>query len=117
MREPVRDRLRLIHIIEACDRITDYFPDGVIPDLDDKRMDYFGLVKNLEIIGEAAYKLTHEFVDTHPATDWRSIIGMCHLMVHGYYQINPRIVKEIIESEIGKLRKEEEEYLNEISDD
>ena len=97
MREPIRDRLRLIHIIEACDRITDYFPDGVIPDLDDKRMDYFGLVKNLEIIGEAAYKLTHEFVDTHPATDWRSIIGMRHLMVHGYYQINPRIVKEIID--------------------
>lgn len=79
-------------------------------------MDYFGLVKNLEIIGEAAYKLTHDFIDSHSDTDWKSIIGMRHLMVHGYYQVNPRIVKEIIETEIAQLRKQVEGYLKDMTD-
>ena len=112
MRERIKDTLRLTHMLEACDRLIAYYPDGVIPELDGKSMDYFGLVKNLEIIGEAAYKLTHEFTSSHPATEWRSIIGMRHLMVHGYYQINPRIVKEILESEIHELRSQLVTYLN-----
>ena len=81
MREHIKDNLRLAHILEACDRLINFFPQGHIPDLDGKSMTYFGLVKNLKIIGEAAYMLTHEFTDSHPEIDWRSIIGMRHLMV------------------------------------
>lgn len=104
----------MIHIVEACDRLLRFFPDGVIPDLDGRSMEYFGLVKNLEIIGEAAYMLTTEFKDSHPATDWRSIVAMRHLMVHGYYNISPKIVKEILETEVGILRKQVSSYLTEI---
>ena len=111
MREQVRDDLRLIHILEACDRLLGYYPNGEIPLLDDKSIEFFGLVKNLEIIGEAAYKLTKDFVQAHSDTDWRSIIKMRHIMVHGYYQVSPRIVKEIIETEISKLKSEVERYM------
>lgn len=103
MREEVRDPLRLQHIYEACERLIQYFPAGNVPELNEKDMSYFGLIKNLEIIGEAAYKLTNEFVKSHPEIDWRSIIAMRHVMVHGYYKINPSIVKEIIETEIPNL--------------
>ncbi len=55
MREPLKDQLRLIHILEACERIDSYFPNKEIPVLNPKSIEFFGLVKNLEIIGEAAY--------------------------------------------------------------
>lgn len=111
MREPIRDNLRLIHIAQACDRLLEYFPGGIVTELDPKSMNYFGLIKNLEIIGEASYMLTHEFKESHKDTDWRSIVAMRHLMVHGYYNINPMIVKEIIESEILNLRTQIHSYL------
>ncbi|MDE7437357.1 MAG: DUF86 domain-containing protein [Muribaculaceae bacterium] len=114
MREQVRDELRLQHILDACDRLLSYYPQNEIPLFDEKSIEFFGVVKNLEIIGEAAYKLTKEFIADHSLTDWRAIINMRHIMVHGYYQISPKIVKEILEQEIEKLRREVDIYLEEI---
>ena len=113
MREPLRDQLRLIHIAEACDRIRLYFPNDEIPLLDSKSIEFFGLVKNLEIIGEAAYMLSPKFKISHSEIEWNDIIRMRHLLVHGYYHISPQIVKEITEKEIPALKKQITAYLSE----
>ncbi len=115
MREPLRDHLRLLHILEACDRIKSYYPDNKIPLLNPKSIEFFGLVKNLEIIGEAAYMLTPEFTSSHSSTAWNDIIRMRHLLVHGYYHISPEIVKEIAEMEIPILEKQVSSYLTEFN--
>lgn len=114
MRDSERDRLRLIHIVEACDRIQSYYPLDNVPLLDKRSIEFFGLVKNLEIIGEASYMLTKEFVTSHPATEWNDMIRMRHLMVHGYFHISPEIVKDIIETEIDNLRNQINQYLEEF---
>ncbi|MBD5357904.1 MAG: DUF86 domain-containing protein [Bacteroides sp.] len=75
-------------------------------------MSYFGLIKNLDIIGEAAYKLTQEFVNSYPETDWRSIIAMRHIMVHGYYKVNSVFVKEIIQTDIPILYQQIKNYIS-----
>lgn len=113
MREILRDKLRLEHIIEACDRINSYYPAGTIPVLNEKSIEFFGLVKNLEIIGEAAYMLTNEFKESKSDTEWQPIIAMRHLLVHGYYHISPRIIKEIIENDLPILRSKIQSYLKE----
>lgn len=114
MREPVRDELRLIHILEACDRLLNFFSEGDVPVMDEKSMEFFGVVKNLEIIGEASYRLSKEFIESHPQTEWRAMINMRHIMVHGYYHVSAKIVKEIIEEEIEKLRNQVTEYIEEL---
>lgn len=116
MRDKDRDKLRLVHIYEACDRIKSYFPLDNVPVLDKKSIEFFGLVKNLEIIGEASYMLTKEFIDNHPETQWKEMIHMRHLMVHGYYHVSPEIVKDIVETEIAKLQNQIDIYLEEFSD-
>ncbi len=103
-----------MHILDACDRIDTYFPDGYIPLLDAKSIEFFGLVKNLEIIGEAAYMLTQDFVVAHPHTQWNDIIRMRHLLVHGYYHISPEIVTEIATTELPLLRSQITKYLKEF---
>ncbi len=115
MREPLRDQLRLLHILEACERIKSYYPNNEIPLLSPKSIEFFGLVKNLEIIGEAAYMLSHEFVLSHPATAWNEIVRMRHLLVHGYYHISPGIVKEIAETELPILEKQVAFYISEFN--
>ncbi len=114
MREVIRDSLRLKHILEACERLKSYYPDGEIPILNEKSLEFFGLVKNLEIIGEASYMLTKEFRDSKPMTDWQPIIAMRHLLVHGYYHVSPRIVKEIIENDLPPLQAQIATYLLEF---
>ena len=48
----------------------------------------YAIFYNVAIIGEAAYKLTKEFIESHNDVPWRSIINMRHVIVHGYYQID-----------------------------
>ena len=68
MREPVRDRDRLEHIVEAIDRILDNTDFKSRDELEADNLRYYGIVKSIEIIGEAAYKLTHAFCREHAAT-------------------------------------------------
>ena len=66
MREPRRDKERLEHILAAIERVNRYVADTTYQDFVDDDMMYYAVVKNIEIIGEAANMLTTEFQETHP---------------------------------------------------
>ena len=57
--------------------------------LDDKRT-YYSVIKNVEIVGEAAYMLTKAFKKTHPGIPWKVVQGMRHVLVHDYATIDAR---------------------------
>ncbi|MBQ9356815.1 MAG: DUF86 domain-containing protein [Prevotella sp.] len=65
------------------------------------------------IIGEAAYMLTKEFKDAHPATPWRQIEGMRHHIVHGYYQVRKDMLWNVILNDLQPLKNQIEQYLEE----
>ena len=71
----------------------------------------FALIKNLEIVGEAAYLLTKEFKNHHPSIEWSDIVGMRHTLVHGYYQIKDEIIWATIETELLPLKEKLSEIL------
>ncbi len=103
MREQIRDKQRLEHILSALNTLIsrrDIYSDAVI--INDPII-FFGIVKHLEIIGEAAYKLTKDFKSSHPEIIWSEIEGMRHVMVHGYYQIEKGIVISTIREDIDLL--------------
>ena len=70
MREPVRDRERLEHIVEAIDNMLDFADGRTKEELEADKLRYYGIVKNVEIVGEAAYKPTKAFRKEHPATPY-----------------------------------------------
>ena len=57
MREPVRDRERLEHIKDAIERIQDNIKTVSLDNLSNNVLVFYGIVKNIEIIGEAAYNI------------------------------------------------------------
>ena len=85
MREKVRDKGRLEHILQCCEKLIAYKDQYVLDDLKDNSLIFYGFVKLVEIIGEAAYMLTKEFRNKHPEVEWRAMEGMRHVLVHGYY--------------------------------
>lgn len=96
MRELLRDRERLEHILAAIDRITRYTSGKSYDDLVSDDMMYYAVVKNIEIIGEAANMLTQDFQQSHPDTPWKMVKGMRNYLAHGYFDINTDLVFDVI---------------------
>lgn len=115
MRECLRDPLRLEHILDAIDRLLAGDKNNHFDEVGERDIEYFGIVKLLEIIGEAAYKLTEEFKIAHPQTPWKYIIAMRHILVHGYYQINRNDVLKTIREDLPILREQVVKYLYDIN--
>ncbi|MDE6552726.1 MAG: DUF86 domain-containing protein [Muribaculaceae bacterium] len=101
-------------MIEAIDKLTQAQARSDFETLTEKDLEYFGIVKLLEIIGEAAYKLTIEFKDNHPETPWKYMIAMRHILVHGYYQIKRQDVFKTIKENLPQLRIQLSNYLSEF---
>lgn len=68
---------------------------------DDKTID--AVVRNFEIIGEAANRLDEDFRDIHPDIEWNRIRGFRNRIVHEYFGIDYKIVWTIIESYLDEL--------------
>lgn len=79
MREHSRDKVRLEHIKECIERIFRYSENRTLEQLMADDMRYFAIVKNIEIIGEAANMLSADFIDEHPETPWKIIVRLEHL--------------------------------------
>ena len=65
---------------------------------------YFAVVKNVEIIGEAAYKLTLDFKESNPVVDWQVVVNMRHVLVHGYYNIDPQVLWDTVNNDLPTFR-------------
>jgi len=115
MREKIRDKGRLEHILESINYVID-FTEGI--SFEDFKADVktrFAIIKNLEIIGEASYMLTNDFREQNSEVPWRKVIGLRHVLVHGYYQIKFETLWEIIEKDLLPLREKIQKlYDNEI---
>ena len=114
MRERVRDKGRLEHILQAIDKVFEFSSGVKREDFQKDSILYFAIVKNIEIIGEAYYMLSLEFKDSHPDTDWQVIIAMRHFLVHGYYQVDPEEVWNVIEQDLQPLKDQILEYIKEL---
>ncbi|MBQ6747043.1 MAG: DUF86 domain-containing protein [Bacteroidaceae bacterium] len=114
MREQIRGKERLEHILQAIDILLENKQKYTIDDVMSNPILFFGFVKHVEIIGEAVYKLTIEFRNAHPQVEWDVIEGMRHILVHGYYQIKPVQVWKTIDEDIEPLRPLIGQFINEL---
>ena len=90
-------------ILESCNKIIDYTKDMSYEIFvsDSKTID--AVIRNFEIIGEAANRLPDEYKDAHPEIDWFRIRGFRNRIVHDYFGIDYSIVWQIKESYLPLL--------------
>ena len=106
MREPERDPGRLVDMIEAADCIASYTEGFTREELLADKLRYHAVSRNVEIIGEAAYMLTQDFKDKHSVIPWSDVIGMRHVLVHGYASILPEILWDVALNDVPKLKQQ-----------
>ena len=61
--------------------------------------------------------LIKEFKENHPLTPWDKIIKMRHILVHGYYTVNPIFVKTTVKENLSPLYNQITKYLEESKTD
>lgn len=86
------DRVRLRHMADAMDAAMRFTEGRNRNDLESDQMLLFALVRALEIVGEAATKLSDEARAEMPELPWALIVGMRHRLVHAYFDINRDIL-------------------------
>ena len=106
MREANRDRGRLLDIIEAANNVQEFIEGIAYEQFLSNKILYFAVMKNVEIIGEAAYMLTKEFKESHPEVRWQVIVKMRHVIVHGYATVSPEILWDTSVNDIPMLKKQ-----------
>ena len=114
MREPLKDRIRLEHIVEAADNISRYILGKTYDDMLADDMMCYAVVYNILAIGEAAYHLTKAFKKEHSETEWDSIMRMRNILAHDYYKLKLQTVWEVVQHDLPLLREQVSRYLTEV---
>lgn len=113
MRERARDKGRLEDIVEYSNNVSMLINGYTLDTLVSDKRTYYSVIKNVEIVGEAAYMLTKAFKEAHPETPWNIVQGMRHVLVHDYANIVSETLYDTAVNDIPVLRKQIEKYLAE----
>jgi len=96
------DRERLLDIVEAIDRINKYAVRGRGAFEKDELIQNW-IVHHLQIIGEAAARVSDDFRNDCPAIPWSKIIGMRNILIHHYFGIDCDVVWSVVEKDLPEL--------------
>jgi uncharacterized protein with HEPN domain len=96
-------KLYLGDILEARDRILEYTEGMKHKDFAKSKITVDAVVRNLEVIGEAARKLPSEIKEKSPEIEWHKIVGLRNILTHEYFGINTKIVWDVIENKLEPL--------------
>lgn len=113
MRERARDKGRLEDIVEYSSNVTMLIEGYTLEQLVADKRTYFSVMKNVEVVGEAAFMLTKAFKKAHPETPWKVVQGMRHVLVHDYANIVSETLYDTAVNDMLPLRQQVERYLAE----
>jgi uncharacterized protein with HEPN domain len=105
------DLIRLRHMLAAAKEAIEFAVGKTREDLEKDRVLALATIKSIEIIGEAASKVTEEFKSENRNIPWDDIINMRHRLIHAYFDVNLDIVWQTIETDLPELIKGLEEKI------
>jgi uncharacterized protein with HEPN domain len=108
------DRGRLEDILDAIKRIERYAKRGR-PVFEEDELVHTWIIHHIQIIGEAASKLTPTFRKTQHQVPWPQIIKMRHVLVHDYLGIDLAEVWAVVERDLPALKKQVSDILKHMA--
>jgi len=105
------DKPRLRHMLEAARQALSFISGRKRPDLDEDRMLTFAVLRCLEIVGEAAAKVSSDTRTRYGAIPWTDTVGMRNWLIHAYFDINLDRIWDTVTDDIPALITELEKIL------
>ena len=104
MPDRLGDKVRLQHILEAILEIENYVESVGIDTFTTNSMMFNATVRQLEIIGEAANRLSEQVQTENKSIPWRQIIGLRNMVIHEYFGIDKILVWNVIKQNLPDLK-------------
>ena len=98
-----RDPVYLLDILEAARLASSYLQD-VTEEVflrDTQRQD--SVIRRIEIIGEAARRVSPATKEAHPEIPWSEMVGMRNLLIHDYADVDLRIVWDTVQRDLPRV--------------
>ena len=97
------DRTTLQQMLDHVDEAIALAEGRSRSEFDSNRMLFFAMLKLVEIVGEAATRLSETMRASHPEIPWREIIGTRNRLIHGYDSVDSNILWDIVTADFPSL--------------
>ncbi len=105
------DRIRLRHMLDAANEAMALAEGKTRRDMENERLLNLALVRLIEVVGEAANRVSTEGRSMCPEIPWPAIIGMRNRLIHGYDSIDFDILYQTIREDLPSLAEQIEKVL------
>jgi len=106
------DNSRMRHMLEAAEKALRFVEEKTRCDLNEDEILCLALLRLLEIIGEAAVRVSQTTRDRHSEIPWPKIVGMRNRLVHGYDQIDLEVLWQTLDQDLKPLINSLKEILS-----
>ena len=97
------DQISLVDMLNHAKEAVDLLGEASLDDLEGDRVMQLALRKLVEVVGEAANRVSEETQQQHTSIAWGEIIGTRNRMVHGYDDVDLSILWDIIKNDLPPL--------------
>ena len=91
---------RIQHILESAERNTEYTLGMSFDEFSSETRTFDAVLRNLEIMGEAASNGPQDFQDQHSGLPWHEMISIRNIIAHGYFNIDLDIIWSTIHNDV-----------------
>ena len=99
-------------IAKSCEKILRFTAGLTFTDLIQDEKAYDAVVRNLEIVGDAAKHISEDLRKQLPDIEWRKIAGMRDMLAHAYFGIDNDILWDVVQNKVPQLAKVTNAFLN-----
>jgi uncharacterized protein with HEPN domain len=97
------DLIRIRHMLDAAKETISFADNKTRDDLESDRMLVLSIVKSIEIVGEAASKVTKGSREEHSEIPWTDIVAMRNRLIHAYFDIDLDRVWDTVTDDLPSL--------------
>lgn len=113
----MKDRSPLLFVedvLQAVDKIESYTKGLSFESFEGDDLVVDAVIRNLEVIGEAARHLPEKLRREHPDIPWKRMIGLRNIMIHAYFGVDRSIVWKIVTENLPEAKGALESLLSEL---